>query len=292
MSEETQGGVEEASAQEDFVIPDPEDFMLDQEDIEPDMGGESEEQPLSEVEEKAYHMGWRPLEQFEGDKDTWIDAKEFVGRAPLYEGLSKQSKEIKQMKAMLDELTTVNQRIKENAKKEALEEIRKQRVEAMQNEDYNTALALEDKEKELAQEEGENPQQPQQETEAFIAWKAKNDWFESDLDMQVFANGYGARWLQDQKAGGTEPTEAELYDAVEQKVKEVFAHKFQKPKPNLNRGAAPGGQSANSAGGGVKDRWHKLTDDQKRMARDFERTGVMKVKQYIDSLEEAGMLGG
>ena len=36
---------------------------------------------LSEIEVKAMNMGWRPIEEFDGPEDEFIDAKEFVRRA-------------------------------------------------------------------------------------------------------------------------------------------------------------------------------------------------------------------
>ena len=46
---------------------------------------EQEAPELSPIEQKAIQMGWRPKEQFEGDEEEFIDAKEFVRRQPLFD---------------------------------------------------------------------------------------------------------------------------------------------------------------------------------------------------------------
>lgn len=35
---------------------------------------------MSEIEQQAKEMGWRPKEQFKGDPDKWVDAEEYVER--------------------------------------------------------------------------------------------------------------------------------------------------------------------------------------------------------------------
>ena len=44
-----------------------------------------EEVQLSDSESQAYKEGWRPEEEFTGDKAKWIPADEFMRRKPLFE---------------------------------------------------------------------------------------------------------------------------------------------------------------------------------------------------------------
>ena len=50
------------------------------------------------VETKAREKGWKPLEEFDGDPETFVPAKEYVEREPLYKALHKANREIKKMK--------------------------------------------------------------------------------------------------------------------------------------------------------------------------------------------------
>ena len=67
----------------------------------------TQEPQLNEVEQEAYHKGWRPEAEYEGE-DRWIPAEEFMDRAPVYEGLSKQNKKLKRMEEMLKQLAERN----------------------------------------------------------------------------------------------------------------------------------------------------------------------------------------
>ena len=58
-----------------------------------DKGNGAEEVPVP-VEATARTQGWKPKEEFTGDPALWVDAKEFVGRAPLFDKIKGQSKEL------------------------------------------------------------------------------------------------------------------------------------------------------------------------------------------------------
>ena len=74
---------------------------------------ETEASPLTADEQTAYDKGWRPEAEFEGD--GWIDAKEFNGRAPLYDGQSKQSKRIKSLEGVVETLAKQAKKADETA---------------------------------------------------------------------------------------------------------------------------------------------------------------------------------
>ena len=59
---------------------------------------------LSPIEQKAISMGWRPKDQFEGDEEEFIDAKEFVRRQPLFDRIENQNKQLKNVTKALEAL--------------------------------------------------------------------------------------------------------------------------------------------------------------------------------------------
>ena len=63
--------------------------------MEETTGTEQEQAQVDPFIEKASAAGWRPLEEYDGDPEQWVDAKEFVKRAPLYEQMRKIKKEIR-----------------------------------------------------------------------------------------------------------------------------------------------------------------------------------------------------
>ena len=69
---------------------------------EQEQQGQQQEQVIEQpkvdpYEDKARATGWRPLEEFEGDPETWVDAKEFLGRAPLFDKIKHQTKKQKEL---------------------------------------------------------------------------------------------------------------------------------------------------------------------------------------------------
>lgn len=46
---------------------------------------ETKQTEVADHETKAREMGWTPKEEFKGDPDKWVDAKDWVERAPLYD---------------------------------------------------------------------------------------------------------------------------------------------------------------------------------------------------------------
>jgi len=63
-----------------------------------------------DVETKARAKGWKPLEEYSGEPDEWIPAKEFVGRQPLYDQIHTLKREIsKQGQQFQKEMAEVSQ---------------------------------------------------------------------------------------------------------------------------------------------------------------------------------------
>ncbi len=265
----------EAAVEEDVTLPTKEEIGEEQ---------EGQEAPqLTEQEQRAYEKGWRPEAEYEGD--DWIDAKEFNGRAPLYEGLSKQGKEIKEMKGVVKTMAEQLKKADEAALAKAKRQLKAERVQAHRDEDYDKVVELEDKQRELDQQQQVNTQAEQQED--FVDWHAKNEWYGKKddegnaSDATVFADAYGLK-LREQNP---EMSPADLFAEVEAHVKKVMPQEFGKPLPN--RGAAVGSQ----AGGRGKQQaatYAMLNSDQKAVCRQLVQTGVFTQAEYVKQLDELG----
>ena len=68
------------------------------------MSEESAPEITDTFTEKAVAGGWKPLADYDGDPDRWVGAKEFIGRAPLYEQNHKLKKEMADLKTTLHEV--------------------------------------------------------------------------------------------------------------------------------------------------------------------------------------------
>lgn len=62
---------------------------------------EGEDEGRAELEAKAREQGWKPIENWKGDRSQWVDAKEFVSRhkpAKLRETQDRQARELAELK--------------------------------------------------------------------------------------------------------------------------------------------------------------------------------------------------
>jgi hypothetical protein len=246
----------------------------------------SQEEVVPEVEPivvKAKDMGWVPKEEFQGDPDTWVEAKEFVGRAPLYDAIHRANKQLKEMKEVVEASKKFNTIMAENAKKIALKELQDKLDQAAEAHDIKEVIAVQKQiDKQEAQFEEEKKSPPEEAKKTFESWKESNQWYESDRKMRHVANGYG----EDIKAENPGIEFNELLEKVAQKIKEDFPEKFSNPAKQK----AVAVTKTNITGGGknpkveiaklpqdAKEVYHRLVTKNKVLSHeDF-------MKQYISS---------
>lgn len=234
---------------------------------------------LSETEQQAYDKGWRSEAEFKGDEGTWIDAKEFVGRQPLYDGLSKQSKRIKALESVVKTITDQAAETEKTAMDRAKAQLKAKRVQAHKDEDYDRVVELEDEQRAIeAKEVAAEPEVPPE----FIDWREDNDWYGSNVDATMFADAYA------QQLNSTEHglSIAQFYKQVGEHVKEKMPQEFGGKLPN--RGNPPSSKGAGRKKAGVG--FAQLTDDQKKVCREYEQMGIMTKEKYIAELDAMGLI--
>lgn len=224
---------------------------------------------------KAREMGWVPKEEFKGDADTWVDAKEFVGRAPLFDALHKANRKIKQLDERYETLTKHHIKVFEAAKKKALEEYRVQLKEASDNSDIDKALEIKDKIDDLEEQvfEAETVTTPDKEitktdenaeyVKTFKSWEEQNNWYKDDEDLKVIADGYGVQiWKKN-----PELTYEEVLVKVTEKVKSNFPTKFGEESPKKKPGVVAKPSSGVVEKGKTKVTYSQLPDETKEVYR-------------------------
>lgn len=65
---------------------------------------EEEKQESSPDEDKARKRGWKPIDEYEGDPDKWIDAAEFNRQSPLHDTIADLSSRSKKTEKALNNL--------------------------------------------------------------------------------------------------------------------------------------------------------------------------------------------
>jgi hypothetical protein len=244
---------------------------------------EQQETTLSPIEEKAIQMGWRPKEQFEGDEEEFIDAKEFVRRQPLFDRIESQNKQLKNVTKALEALKGHYTRVEEAAVQKAINQLKAQRKSALADGDGDSFELIDDEikkaETQLQQIEQVKNNPIVEETVVHPEWQAfqsRNPWYTNTGYMRKFADEIGA----DLASKGIPPVE--VLKQVEQAVRKEFPNKFVNPNkekaPDVEEnkgGPKPMGKSSDSF----------MNEQERKVMNDLVRSGLLTKEKYIADLK-------
>lgn len=236
----------------------------------------------TEMEQRAMSLGWRPKEEWDGSEDDFIDAKEFVRRQPLFEKISHQSRELKQVRQAVEALKTHLTTVREGEYQRALEALKAERRAALSDGDGEKFDRLDDEIKtveaevkqikELAKAPAVQEVHPE-----FQSWMQANPWYETQNHMRIFADEVGKKL----HASGMAP--AEVLKAVEKEVRKEFPNKFSNPNKELApKVAASGGKGGSGRADPIEA---SLSDVERRIMDNLVRSGVMTKDEYIADLK-------
>lgn len=241
----------------------------------------------SPVEVEARASGWVPKEEFHGDEHKWVDAGEFVRRAPLFQKIDLQTRELKEVKRTLDMLKQHHSQVRETEYKRALDSLKAAKREAYVDGDPDKIVELDDKIDMVK--EAQRKFEVEQASEAarattpevihpeFAAWTRRNPWYDASKPMRAFADALGIEL----RASGMSPTE--VLKQVEIQVKEEFPNKFR----NANRDKAASVEGAGKGGGKSSSSGEaSLTEDERRIMNTFVRSKIMTKEEYIAELKK------
>jgi hypothetical protein len=232
------------------------------------------------IEVRAMEMGWRPKEEFDGQEDDFIDAKEFVRRQPLFDKIENTTKELKNVKRAMAALSEHYTKVQETEYNRALRELKSARKDAITNGDGDTFDQIDTEIKTVeanmakvkqAVPQLEEPQVPQE----FVDWTKRNSWYNTTGYMRAWADELGQRL----HAQGKSPTE--VLKQVEKEVQKEFPTKFRNPNkdqaPDMDSGSSKTAQSGKGKG-------FQLTDEQERVFKTIQRVtpGFTKEKYVAD----------
>lgn len=238
---------------------------------------------LSELEQRAASMGWRPKEEFHGNEDDFIEAKEFVRRQPLFDKIESQSKQIKAVSKALEALKDHYTRVEEAAVNKAIDQLKHQRKQALANGDGDDFEVL-DTEIKKAEQQLTKIEQTRaipivEEVISNPEWdsfQARNQWYNNAPHMRMYADQVGA------KLAATGMTPSEVLREVEKEVRKEFPTKFRNP----NKDSAPDVDSSRGApkSGKVSDESF-LTETERKVMNDLVRQKVLTKEKYIADLK-------
>lgn len=240
-------------------------------------------QKSNAVEEQAMQMGWRPKEEWDGDPDEFVDAKEFVSRQKFYDRIDSQNRKIKDLEKTLGVLTEHHKKVYETSYKQALVDLRAQKVKALEEGEYEKVAKIEEqidetKEKAvIAQQALRQPQQQGPHPE-FMAWVNENRWYAEDAQLRSEADRIGIAYAA---LYNDKPAE-EIVKYVAKEIKRLHPDKFR--NPNKDRASVvEGGAKSKPASKSASD--YTLTEDEERTMKTFIRQGIMTKDEYIKELQ-------
>jgi hypothetical protein len=234
-------------------------------------------------EEKARPKGWRPIDEWEGDPEEWVDAKEFVKRAPLYEKNHKLKKEVNELKSTIHEVKGYISTVAEASYKRAMAELTAQRDAAIEDGDKEQIREID-----KAMKDAESMKAPVDNVHPSIRdWEKENgDWFYADKEISGFGMAYATNYLN------THPNDFDgALKAMESAVKKAFPDKFE-TKPDKKKDP-PAVEAGGKTPQGTKTYTKAdLDDEARKVMTKFVRQGLMTEEEYIKGLVDSGAIGG
>jgi vacuolar-type H+-ATPase subunit I/STV1 len=251
-----------------------------------DTGTEKTESQVAEptaIEATAMEMGWRPKTEWQGEEEDFVEAKEFVQRASLYEKIDRQGKQLREVTRALDGLKQHYGKVEQAAYDRALKALKEQRKEALTEGDGEKFEHLDDQIKQVEQEAEQARQaaevpviQNNEAQQVFMSWVNKNSWYRNDAEARDFADSFGVGL-----ANRGLPQD-EVLKRVEIAVRNQFPTKFRNPKKD----EAPHTEASKGSGGGKASQEFQLTEQERSVMNSLVRQKVMTKEEYIESLKK------
>lgn len=233
---------------------------------------EKQETGLSDFEQEQKALGWNP----DGEKS----AKEWAAAYPVYTALKERNQEVKQYRRVIDEMKQLLATQKQTAYNQALADLAAERNAAITNGDHNAVNEIDRKRATIQP-------LPVLEPEAVAEFKEKHaKWLTGtsfeEMEMSEFAKRRDAELM------GKKLSPEDHMELLEQHVKAKFPNYFKAGKTQDSQ-AVEGSSGANVASRSkARYTFQDLSEEQKKVAKDFERLKVMKIDQYINELAAAG----
>lgn len=252
---------------------------------------------ISPVEAEAREFGWVPKEEFKGNPEDWRDADTFLSRGREINGflrrdLEKITSNYKRTKAELDEVRQTMEEFRKyhneteaRAYKRAIEELKREKIEAVNSGDGEKVVAIEEQIETLK----EAQQKPATKTTtsttpapntAYISWAKANLWYETDAELRAYADLVA----DEVKAENPGIQGREFLDAVTAKVKEEMPEKFSNPARSSSavsssaEGRAPAPRTN-------KKSYENLPPEAKAACDRFVKQKLMTREQYVSEYE-------
>lgn len=254
---------------------------------------------LSETEHKAYAMGWRPKGDYTGSH--FVDAEEYVRRAPLFERIDRQGKELNELRDVMKKTTEHLTTTAKAAYEQAIRDLEVRKVRAVEIGDVDAFRNIENQTVDLRSSMQKDPlvNMPVIHSSAPVndihpAVKAfmnkHKDWYGVDKDMTADANDISELAARRARQNGVELTPDQELKIVEEKLQILYPQKFK----NLNKSNPPTVGRSTSSGdtGRIGGLASQMTSEQRKLGEYFVKSNPKyTLELYAKDLQLTGRLG-
>lgn len=248
-----------------------EKVLGEQEQLEQEIVGEQlevieepEKSKEVEFEQRARIQGWVPEDEFRGDKERWITAKDFVERAdhmmPILKSVNakherkilKLEKDLKEQKELSKKMIKIHGKYSTDLHDSRISDIKARKLAAVEAGETDLYKTLEDEESKI-----EKPEVIAEPEEEIIPTKTKNPdvvrweqenahWYGEDTELTEYAEIIAEKMAKGGHSYGDDSYG--FCNAVKAKVKTMFPNKFTAPgatggsgpdEPNTRGAEAP-----------------------------------------------------
>lgn len=203
---------------------------------EEDSSSQSPGVQADKYEEAARKSGWKPEEEWQGNAEDWVPAKEFIGRQKLFDKIhdlkNQLSRQASKFESDMNRIQSHFLKVQETEYKRAKQELETQLKQAKADEDVNAVAEIAGQIKDIEQSAKEVKEAAKEvraggPTPEFTAWQERNKWFQSDAEMTADAIAVGTGYA----AANPNKSQAEVLDYVEKKIKRLYSEKFEETEP-------------------------------------------------------------
>ncbi len=266
------------------------ELELDEEEQDHEEPQDHEEDQKEDTElERALADGWKPEDEYEGDRE-WSDFSEFNERGDRIKEDQARTSEINKMQKKID-----SQNNEQNTLRESLNEIKRNQLIALESEmqeaisegDNDRVNTIRQKQTKLVGQINQAPPQEENkvDTSAIDTWRESNDWVkDTDNPMSHFAAAKMNEYIQKNTESPDDVTTQIIEDAVEYMDKEV---RKKTTKPNSNRKKASKtarGQTGKKASG--KPSMASLTHEESKLWTHMQDWPGMTEKVFLEDVQE------
>lgn len=248
----------------------------------------------TDIATQAASLGWKPLEDFEGDPEKWTDSETFLelhsrNNGALRAANKKQAAEFAELKREMATQAAMTKSIFDQQIKKQKEEfdnqvafLKAQKRNALRDGDHGTAADLDEQIDELKERGPDIPEVKPQQTQTQKEWteipelvefNERNPWMQTDEDMSVFA----VAKAQALRTKHPNMPLKELLIETETATRKVFPQKFgsQRQSP-----VEAGDRGSNNAPAGAKT-YQSMPKEARDACDDFVADKYGKREDYV-----------